>query len=43
MKEGESFEKFLGTNDYDEHLLRPFKKFLHASFSKHCHMEGFSA
>jgi hypothetical protein len=34
-KTGESFEKFLGNSDYDEHVLRPFEKFLHASFSKY--------
>jgi hypothetical protein len=33
-KTGESFEKFLGKKEYDEHLLIPFEKFLHATFCK---------
>ncbi|KIJ97314.1 hypothetical protein K443DRAFT_9969 [Laccaria amethystina LaAM-08-1] len=32
-KTGETFEKFLGTKDYDEKLAS-FEKFLHASFSE---------
>jgi hypothetical protein len=31
---GESFEKFLGEKEYDDCLLRPFEKFLHATFCK---------
>ena len=34
-KRKETFEKFLGTKEYDDHLLRPFEKFLHKSFSEH--------
>ena len=33
-KGGESFEKFLGQKEYDEHVLFPFEKFLRASFCK---------
>jgi hypothetical protein len=35
-KTGETFEKFLGTKDYDEKLAS-FEKFLHASFCKYRH------
>jgi hypothetical protein len=31
---GETFEKFLGTKDYDDKVLLPFERFLHASFRK---------
>lgn len=30
----ESFEKYLGKKEYDECILRPFEKFLHATFCK---------
>ncbi|KIM35207.1 hypothetical protein M413DRAFT_20789 [Hebeloma cylindrosporum] len=32
-KAGETFEKFLGKTDYDQNILVPFERFLHASFS----------
>lgn len=34
-KDNRTFEKFLGPGEYDDHLLRPFEKFLNESFSKY--------
>jgi hypothetical protein len=33
-KSGQTFENFLGKKAYDENILLPFDKFLHASFCK---------
>ena len=40
MKLGRTFEKFLGTKDYDDKLLLPFEGFLHASFCKYSKWNG---
>jgi hypothetical protein len=37
---GETFEKFLGTKDYDDKVLLPFEGFLHASFRKYYKWNG---
>jgi hypothetical protein len=34
-KDNKTFEKFLGPKEYDDHILRPFERFLHESFSKY--------
>ena len=35
MKDGKTFEKFLGKMEYDELLLVPFERFLHLSFCEY--------
>lgn len=34
-KDGDLFEKFLGKKEYDDNLLVPFERFLHACFCEH--------